>query len=479
MNERSHSYESPLSSRYASREMSALFSPFYKHLTWRKLWIALAKAEQKLGLAITDKQIHALEKHLEPIDFAKAAEYEKTLRHDVMAHIQTFADQCPEARAIIHLGATSCFVTDNTDLIQMREGLSILTEKLSQVIRQLSAFAKTYAHLATLSYTHLQPAQPTTVGKRACLWLQDFVMDLTRLEYELKNLRFLGVKGATGTQASFLQLFNNDASKVEELDKLVAEEMGFSKPLLISGQTYTRKQDLNILYALSGLAVSAHKFGTDLRLLAHMKEMEEPFTDTQVGSSAMPYKRNPTHSERLCGIARFLISLSENPAYTAATQWLERTLDDSANRRLSIPEAFLSADSLLNILGHLTSGLIVYPKMIEKHLKQELPFMATEHILMEAVKRGKDRQHVHEALRKHTQASSRKLKERGESSDLFHLIAEDPAIGLSKHDIEHLAQADHFTGMAEEQVHHFLRTEVDPILIHYPDIKPTSFSIQV
>ena len=405
-------YQSPLTGRYASPEMQRLFSAQFKHSTWRRLWVALAEAQQALGLPISTLQIQELASRIDSIDFEAAAHYERQLKHDVMAHIHAYADQCPSARSIIHLGATSCYVTDNTDLIQIRKGMHILQTKLRQVISQLADFAKRYAHLPCLGYTHFQPAQLTTVGKRACLWTQDLLMDMQELTHKIAQLRFLGVKGTTGTQASFLALFNQDHSKVAQLDKLVADKMGFSNLFLISGQTYTRKQDMAVLDALAGVGASSHKLCTDLRLLAHLGEIEEPFGKTQVGSSAMPYKRNPILSERICSLARFLISLSENPAYTAATQWLERSLDDSANRRICIPEAFLTCDAILMLLLEITENLQVYPKVISNHVQNELPFLATENILMAAVKKGGDRQALHEKLRQLSRGCSPKV-ERG------------------------------------------------------------------
>ena len=380
----SSTYVSPFVSRYASSEMSYTFSPNFKYVIWRKLWIALAKGEKSLGLPITERQIHAMENALLSIPFERIAEIEKENRHDVMAHILAFGEQCPESKGIIHWGATSSFVTDNADLIQIRIALQLLRQKLITVIRNLVIFAEKYASLACLGFTHLQAAQPTTVGKRACLWIQDLLFDLEDMEHVLEKIRFLGVKGATGTQASFLALFNNDKAKVKQLDMFVANEMGFSSVFTIASQTYPRKQDMRVLSALASIGASAHKFATDIRLLAHMKEIEEPSSSFQVGSSAMPYKRNPMRCERICGMARFLISLQENPAYTASTQWLERTLDDSSNRRIVIAEAFLTADSILEILSDVTAHLIVYPKMIEKNLHQELPFLASENILMAA-----------------------------------------------------------------------------------------------
>lgn len=472
-------YHCPLSDRYASEEMSFLFSPHFKYSTWRKLWIALAKSQQALGLPITSAQIAELQKAQDKIDLAKAEEYEKKFRHDVMAHIHAFGDLCPSAKGIIHLGATSCFVTDNTDLIQMHEGLKILQGKLIQAIRNLSIFAQKHANLSCLSFTHFQSAQPTTVGKRACLWLQDLLIDFKDFEQHLEDFHFLGAKGATGTQASFLSLFEGDHSKVKKLEQLIASEMKFSHLFPISGQTYTRKQDIRTLSLLGSFAASAHKFATDVRLLAHLKEVEEPFAEHQVGSSAMPYKRNPMRSERICGLARFLISLQENPLYTESTQWLERTLDDSANRRLCLPQAFLTADAILSLVCNITAGMIVHPKIIEKHLAEELPFLATEQFLMHAVKKGKDRQVVHERLRVHSLESSRKIKEEGLSCDLLERIACDPAIGLTKAEIEEQMHVKHFIGRAAEQTHEFLSEEVTPLLKKYEKVSSYSSEIKL
>lgn len=456
-------YASPLSSRYASKEMLYLFSSQFKHRTWRRLWVSLAKAQKALGLSITDKQIKLLEENIDNIDFAKAAEYEKKTHHDVMAHIHAYGDVCPEAKGIIHWGATSCYVTDNTDILQMLDGLIILRTKLTNLISSLSSFAQKHANLACLSFTHLQPAQPTTVGKRACLWIQEFLMDLKDIEHRIQHIKFLGAKGATGTQASFLFLFEGDHEKVKKLEDLIAKDMGLTSLFPISGQTYTRKQEMQVFAPLSGLAASAHKFATDLRLLAHMKEIEEPFHSTQVGSSAMPYKRNPIHSERVCSLARFLISLQENPSYTASLQWLERSLDDSANRRIVIPEAFLTADAILQLLLDIASGLVVHPKMIEKHLQDELPFMATEDILLAAVKKGKDRQQVHQKLRELCMQASNHMKE-GKECDLLDRIQKDPAIGLSEKELKDIVQVERFVGRAPEQVKEFLSKEVEPFL---------------
>ncbi len=466
-------------SRYASAEMQSLFTPQYKYTTWRKLWIALAKAEKKLGLPISAEQIAEMERNIDAIDLERVSFYEKKLRHDVMAHIHAFGDVAPAAKGIIHLGATSCYVTDNTDLIQMKAGMLLLEAKLVDTVRQLKEHAKRYADLPCLSYTHLQAAQPTTVGKRICLWIQDLLMDLQDLDTTLNHLEFLGLKGATGTQASFLALFKGDSSKVKKLELDVAKEMGFPKVISLSGQTYTRKQDVRIFNTLSSIAVSAHKFGTDLRLLAHMKEMEEPFGDEQVGSSTMPHKRNPTRSERLCGLSRHLISLATNPAYTAATQWLERSLDDSSNRRLCIPEAFLVADSILNLLHYLASELVVYPKIIEKRLLEELPFLATEHILMAASQKGGDRQVLHEALRKKSHEVSSEWKLHGKQKDLLQSIAEDPLFKLSKKELEHVLNPQDFTGRASGQVQEFIEKELEPILKKYSHCKIYPISIEI
>jgi len=452
-------YQSPLAGRYSSAEMQRLFSAQFKHSTWRRLWVALAESEQSLGLPITSQQIQELTDHVDAIDFEKAAKYERQLKHDVMAHIHAYADQCPNARAVIHLGATSCYVTDNTDIIQIREGLNIILSKLRQVISQLADFAKQYAHQACLGYTHFQPAQLTTVGKRACLWIQDLLMDYEELNARSKQLRFLGVKGTTGTQASFLALFNNDHDKVKALDQSVTQKMGFDRLFLISGQTYTRKQDMLVLNALAGLGASAHKFATDLRLLAHLKEIEEPFETKQVGSTAMPYKRNPMLSERICSLSRFLLSLNENPAYTFATQWLERSLDDSANRRLCLPEAFLTCDAILMLLSEVTAGLKAYPQMMERHIQEELPFMATENILMAAVKKGGDRQILHEKLRTLSQEASKRIKEEGQPNTLLEHILKDPAFMLSKEEMEQILNISAFVGRAPEQVDDFLNQE--------------------
>jgi adenylosuccinate lyase len=472
-------YHNPLGARYASKEMGRLFSDNYKYALWRKLWVALAKGEKQLGLSISDEQIQELETHIETIDFERVASYEKKLRHDVMAHLHAYADQCPAAKPIIHLGATSCFVTDNADLIQMREGLRLIQHKLVSVIRELSTFAQCHQNLPCLAYTHFQAAQPTTVGKRACLWIQDYLNDLQDLEYRLEKWPFLGVKGATGTQASFLNLFEGDQKKVQELEALVAKEMGFSTCLPIAGQTYCRKLDMQLFHVLSGIAASAHKMATDLRLLAHLKEIEEPFDNTQVGSSAMPYKRNPMKSERICSLARFALSLTENPAYTASLQWFERTLDDSANRRLCIPEGFLAVDGILQLLLNLIPGLIVYPKVIEKHLKEELPFLLTEEILMEGVKKGGDRQHLHERLRVHSQQASQAIKEEGKPNDLLDRILSDSVFQLTKTDTQTLLKNSRLTGMASEQVAAFINECVFPAIEKYGNFMTNPVDIDV
>ena len=460
-------YESPLSSRYASREMLYLFSPDKKFTTWRRLWIALARAEMKLGLPITQAQIDELEQHKDDIDYEAAARYERQLHHDVMAHIHAFGDLCPTAMPIIHLGATSCFVGDNTDVILMREGLELLRGKLVNLIDRLTKFAMEYRAMPTLGFTHFQPAQITTVGKRATLWVNELVMDLEELEHRIDSLQFRGVKGTTGTQASFLELFGGDQEKVRRLEKLVSQEMGFEKVVPVCGQTYSRKMDANVLATLSGIAQSAGKFATDLRLLSHLKEMEEPFQEKQIGSSAMPYKRNPMRCERICSLARYVIVDALNPAFTSYNQWFERTLDDSANKRISIPEAFLAVDAILQIYLNVTDGLKVYPKVIERHLREELPFMATENIMMDAVKRGGGRQALHERIRIHSVAAGKVVKEEGGQNDLVDRIAGDPMFGLTKEEI--LAHMDPaaYIGRCPAQVEEFDRDVVEPIRRRY------------
>ena len=458
-----NTYESPLSSRYASPEMLYLFSADKKFTTWRRLWIALARAEMELGLPITQAQIDELEAHKDEIDYEAAARYERQLRHDVMAHIHAYGDQCPNAMPIIHLGATSCYVGDNTDVILMKEGLELLRGKLVNLIDRLTKFAMEYRGLPTLGFTHFQPAQLTTVGKRAALWANELVMDLEELNHRIDSLQFRGVKGTTGTQASFLELFGGDHEKVRQLEKKVSAEMGFEKVVPVCGQTYSRKMDANVLATLSAIAQSAGKFATDLRLLSHLKELEEPFQEKQIGSSAMPYKRNPMRCERICSLARYVIADAINPAFTAYNQWFERTLDDSANKRISIPEAFLAVDAILQIYLNVTDGLKVYPKVIERRLREELPFMATENIMMDAVKRGGNRQELHERIRVHSVAAGRVVKEEGGQNDLIDRIAADPAFGLTKEEILAHMDPKAYIGRCEAQVEEFSAQVVDPI----------------
>ena len=458
-----NTYESPLSSRYASPEMLYLFSADKKFTTWRRLWIALARAEMELGLPITQAQIDELEAHKDEIDYEAAARYERQLRHDVMAHIHAYGDQCPNAMPIIHLGATSCYVGDNTDVILMKEGLELLRGKLVNLIDRLTKFAMEYRGLPTLGFTHFQPAQLTTVGKRAALWANELVMDLEELNHRIDSLQFRGVKGTTGTQASFLELFGGDHEKVRQLEKKVSAEMGFAKVVPVCGQTYSRKMDANVLATLSAIAQSAGKFATDLRLLSHLKELEEPFQDKQIGSSAMPYKRNPMRCERICSLARYVIADAINPAFTAYNQWFERTLDDSANKRISIPEAFLAVDAILQIYLNVTDGLKVYPKVIERRLREELPFMATENIMMDAVKRGGNRQELHERIRVHSVAAGRVVKEEGGQNDLIDRIAADLAFGLTKEEILAHMDPKAYIGRCEAQVEEFSAQVVDPI----------------
>ena len=464
-------YESPLSSRYASREMQYIFSPDKKFGTWRRLWIALARAEMELGLPITQDQIAEMEREKDNINYEVAAQKEKELRHDVMAHIHAFGQLCPNAMPIIHLGATSCYVGDNTDVILMREGLVLLRRKLVRILHALARFAEEYKDMPTLGYTHFQAAQMVTVGKRAALWMNELLMDLDEVEYRLSTLKLLGSKGTTGTQASFLELFEGDQEKVRELDRKIAVEMGFDGRAVVpvSGQTYSRKVDAAVLSTLSGIAQSAHKFGTDLRLLCHMKEIEEPFEAHQVGSSAMPYKRNPMRSERICALARYVIADSINPAMTAATQWFERTLDDSANKRLSVSEAFLAVDAILNIYENVASNLVVHPKVIERHIQEELPFMATENILMDAVKRGGNRQDLHERIRVHAIAAGYVVKEEGKPNDLLERIAADSAFGLTREEIEAHLNPAHYIGRCPEQVEEFLAQNIAPVFQKYQE----------
>ena len=462
-------YISPLSTRYASREMQYLFSENHKFRTWRQLWIALAKAERQLGLPITQEQIDQLEAHANDINYDVAEAREKLVRHDVMSHVYAYGQQCPDAEAIIHLGATSCYVGDNTDILILRDAMSLVARKIVQVLRNLSAFARQYKDLPCLGYTHLQPAQLTTVGKRATLWMNELVMDLENLEFQLDTLRLRGVKGTTGTQASFMELFEGDEAKVRELDRLVAEQMGFSKCVAVCGQTYSRKTDAYVLSALSGVAQSACKFANDLRILQSFEEMEEPFEKNQIGSSAMPYKRNPMRSERICALARYVIQDAVNPAMTAATQWMERTLDDSANKRIAVSEAFLAVDAILEIYINVTAGLVVYDRVIRRRVMEKLPFMATENIMMEAVKRGGNRQELHEALREHSHAAARKVKLEGGANDLIDRIVADPIFPLTREEIDAQMAPEKYVGRAPSQVTEFLEGEIAPILARYPD----------
>lgn len=472
-------YESPLNSRYASREMKYIFSPDFKFRTWRKLWIALAESEQELGLPITDEQIAELKAHADDINYDVAEKREREVRHDVMSHVYAYGVQCPKAKGIIHLGATSCYVGDNTDVIIMTEGLKLIRKKMVNLIDRLAKFADEYKTMPCLAFTHFQPAQPTTVGKRASLWLMDLLMDFSALEFQLSQMRLLGSKGTTGTQASFMELFEGDTEKVVALDRKIAEKMGFSSVFPVSGQTYPRKLDSQVLFVLSGVAQSAHKFSNDLRLLQHLKEIEEPFEAHQIGSSAMAYKRNPMRSERIASLARYVIADATNPAVTAATQWFERTLDDSANKRISIPEAFLATDAILELYINIVSGLVVYPKMIEKRLNDELPFMATENILMAAVKKGGDRQELHERIRQHSMAAGKVVKVEGKPNDLLERIAADPAFGMTIEELRAELVPQNFVGRAPQQVAQFLQNDVQPILERYRDLLGLEVEIKV
>ena len=461
------SYQNPLTGRYAGKEMSFNWSPQKKHSTWRSLWVALARAEKELGLNITREQIAEMESHVDNIDFGKVVAKEKELRHDVMSHIHVFGEQCPSAMPIIHLGATSCFVTDNTELIQLRGGLEIIKAKLLKVIARFAERSKEYASMPTLGFTHYQPAQLTTIGKRFSLYLQDFLLDFERLEEELEELPFRGVKGTTGTQASFLSLFEGNQKKVKQLDSKVAKEMGFDKTVAVCGQTYTRKIDYYILSILSGISQSAYKFASDLRLLANLKEIEEPFGSSQIGSSAMAYKRNPMRSERVCSLARYVMSLPINAAHTHANQWFERTLDDSANRRIVLPEAFLSTDGILSLIYSIIDGLCVWPKVVASRIENELPFMATENIMMVAVKKGGNRQELHEAIRRHSMDAARQVKEHGAENDLIDRIKNDSLFASIHEEIDDLVKPEEFIGRAPEQVMEFLENDVKPLLKKY------------
>ena len=470
-------YDNPLIARYASRRMTELWGPQRKFSTWRRLWVALAEAEAEMGLPVTGEQIAELKAHVDDIDFAVAERHERERRHDVMAHVLTYADACPTAGPIIHLGATSCYVTDNTDLILMREGLGLVRDRLVAVIDRLARFAEEYRALPCLAFTHLQPAQPTTVGRRACLWAYDLILDLAELEHRISSIKARSVKGTTGTQASFLSLFQGDHSKVRRLEQLVNQKLGFADSYAVTGQTYSRKVDSQVVDVLSGIAQSAHKMATDLRILQHRKEIEEPFEKGQIGSSAMAYKRNPMRTERICSLARFVFSLQTSPAMTVATQWLERTLDDSANRRLVLPQSFLAIDAILILLQNVTQGLVVYPKVIARNLEAELPFMATENILMAAVAAGGDRQKLHEQIRQHSQAAAAVVKQEGRANDLLERLQQDPAFAA----VDLSAELDpiRFVGRAPEQVDEFVAEVINPVRVRYPNVLAEEAEVRV
>ncbi|HJC57517.1 MAG TPA: adenylosuccinate lyase [Candidatus Eisenbergiella intestinipullorum] len=457
-------YVSPLSERYASKEMQYLFSPDKKFRTWRRLWIALAETEKELGLPITDEQIEELKAHADDINYDVAKAREKEVRHDVMSHVYAYGVQCPKAKGIIHLGATSCYVGDNTDIIIMTEALRLVKKKLVNVLSELTAFADRYKDLPTLAFTHFQPAQPTTVGKRATLWMQEFYLDLEDLDYVISTMKLLGSKGTTGTQASFLELFDGDMDKVNALDPMIAQKMGFSACYPVSGQTYSRKVDTRVLNVLAGIAASATKMSNDIRLLQHLKEVEEPFEKSQIGSSAMAYKRNPMRSERIASLSRYVIADALNPAITSATQWFERTLDDSANKRLSVPEGFLAIDGILDLCLNVVDGLVVYPKVIRKHLMSELPFMATENIMMDAVKKGGDRQELHERIRELSMEAGKRVKEEGLDNNLLDLIAQEPMFMTNKEELAAAMDPSRYVGCAPEQVTRFLKDVIGPVL---------------
>ncbi|HIV12020.1 MAG TPA: adenylosuccinate lyase [Candidatus Pullilachnospira stercoravium] len=472
-------YVSPLSERYASKEMQYIFSPDMKFRTWRKLWIALAETEKELGLNITQEQIDELKAHADDINYDVAKERERLVRHDVMSHVYAYGVQCPKAKGIIHLGATSCYVGDNTDIIVMTEALKLVRKKLVNVIAELAKFAGEYKELPTLAFTHFQPAQPTTVGKRATLWMQEFMLDLEDLEYVISTMKLLGSKGTTGTQASFLELFDGDQETIDKIDPMIAEKMGFKECYPVSGQTYSRKVDTRVLNVLAGIAASAHKFSNDIRLLQHLKEVEEPFEKNQIGSSAMAYKRNPMRSERIASLSRFVMVDALNPAITSATQWFERTLDDSANKRLSVPEGFLAIDGILDLCLNVVDGLVVYPKVIEKHLRAELPFMATENIMMDAVKAGGDRQELHERIRELSMEAAKTVKAEGKDNNLLELIAADPAFNLSLEDLQKAMEPSRYTGRAAVQVDAFLKNVIDPMLESHRDLLGMTAEINV
>ena len=472
-------YTSPLSERYASKEMQYIFSPDKKFRTWRKLWIALAETEKELGLDITEEQIEELKAHADDINYDAAKEREKVVRHDVMSHVYAYGKQCPNAKGIIHLGATSCYVGDNTDIILMSEALEIVRKKLINVIAELAKFADAHKNLPTLAFTHFQPAQPTTVGKRATLWMQEFMMDLEDLEYVKGSLKLLGSKGTTGTQASFLELFDGDQETIDKIDPMIAKKMGFETCYPVSGQTYSRKVDTRVVNVLAGIAASAHKMSNDIRLLQHLKEIEEPFEKSQIGSSAMAYKRNPMRSERIASLSRYVMVDAMNPAITSATQWFERTLDDSANKRLSVPEGFLAIDGILDLCLNVVDGLVVYPKVIEKRLMSELPFMATENIMMDAVKAGGDRQELHERIRELSMEAGRNVKEKGLDNNLLELIAADPAFNLSLEELQKTMDPAKYVGRAPIQVDVYLKNVVNPVLEANKDILGVTAEINV
>ena len=472
-------YVSPLSERYASKEMQYIFSPDKKFTTWRKLWIALAETERELGLNITQEQIDEMKAHADDINYDVAKERERQVRHDVMSHVYAFGVQCPKAKGIIHLGATSCYVGDNTDIIVMTEALKLVRKKLVNVIAELSKFAAQYKDQPTLAFTHFQPAQPTTVGKRATLWTQEFLMDLEDLEYVLSTMKLLGSKGTTGTQASFLELFDGDQETIDKIDPMIAEKMGFRSCYPVSGQTYSRKVDTRVLNILAGIAASAHKMSNDIRLLQHLKEVEEPFEKSQIGSSAMAYKRNPMRSERIASLSRYVMIDALNPAITSATQWFERTLDDSANKRLSVPEGFLAIDGILDRCLNVVDGLVVYPMVIEKRLMSELPFMATENIMMDAVKAGGDRQELHERIRELSMEAGKNVKVEGKDNNLLELIAADPAFNLTLEDLQKSMDPSRYTGRAKEQTEAFIANVVQPVLDAHKDLLGVKVEINV
>lgn len=472
-------YNSPLSERYASKEMQYIFSPDMKFRTWRRLWIALAETEKELGLAITQEQIDELKAHADDINYDVAKAREKEVRHDVMSHVYAYGVQCPKAKGIIHLGATSCYVGDNTDIIVMTKALTLIKKKLVNVIAELDSFADRYKALPTLAFTHFQPAQPTTVGKRATLWMQEFAMDLEDLEYVLGGMKLLGSKGTTGTQASFLELFNGDQETIDKIDPMIAEKMGFQECVPVSGQTYSRKVDTRVANLLAGIAASAHKMSNDIRLLQHLKEVEEPFEKSQIGSSAMAYKRNPMRSERIASLSRYVMIDALNPAITSATQWFERTLDDSANKRLSIPEGFLATDGILDLCLNVVDGLVVYPKVIEKHLRSELPFMATENIMMDAVKAGGDRQELHEKIRTLSMEAGRNVKAEGRENNLLELIAADPDFPMTLEELQATMEPSRYVGRSKEQVEAYLSKVIEPLLAKNKDLLGIKATINV